>query len=335
METNEDFFYLWQKKIKRIKTQEDFFALSKEAFLFQYTNNKIYQQWCNLLDCKVENINSLDDIPFLPIEFFKKQEITCFASTTPEDFFLSSATGSMQRSKHLVYDKRYYIENTFDCFAQFFSDVERYAFICLLPNYLEQEHSSLICMMEAFVKKSLYKQSGFYAHNLQEVVKVLQYNERLRIPTILFGVTYALLDLAENYELNLKNTLVFETGGMKGRRKEMPKQLVHKILEQNLGVNNIFSEYGMCELFSQSYSKGKGIFFCPRQMKVQIIEINDYKNTLHAGGKGIINIIDLANISSCCFIRTQDMGMQYDNGGFSILGRVDYSDIRGCNLMYQ
>lgn len=335
MQVSKEFLKEWRQKLNKIQSQNDFFSLSKEAFVFQYNNNEIYRKWCDLLKCDARKINSFEDIPFLPIELFKSHNITCSVQQKEEDYFLSSGTASLQRSKHLVYSKDYYIENTFDCFSQFFKGVENYAFICLLPNYLEQGHSSLICMMDAFVKKSHYKQSGFYANDLKEVANILLDNKRQNIPTILFGVTYALLDLAENYELNLSNTIIFETGGMKGRRKELPKKEVHDILKQRFNVSNIASEYGMCELFSQAYSKGNGVFFTPKQMSVFIKEINDYKNILTENKRGIINIIDLANITSCCFIETQDLGIKFANKSFGILGRVEYSDIRGCNLMYQ
>ncbi len=335
MKESKDFLKNWQKKIVKIQNQNDFFSLSKEAFLFQYNSNKVYRHWCDLLKCDTGKINTFGDIPFLPIEFFKSYNVTCLPEQEAEDYFLSSGTGSMQRSKHLIYNKNYYIENTFDCFSQFFKTIENYAFICLLPNYLEQEHSSLICMMDAFVKRSNYKQSGFYANNLQEVANILLENKKQNIPTVLFGVTYALLDLAENYDLNLSDTIIFETGGMKGRRQELPKEEVHNILKQRFKVSNIASEYGMCELFSQAYSNGNGVFYTPRQMNVFIKEINDYKHLLTENKRGIINIIDLANIYSCCFIETQDLGIKFANKSFSILGRVEYSDIRGCNLMYQ
>lgn len=335
MKVSKDFLKNWQKKIVKIQNRNDFFSLSKEAFLFQYNSNEVYRRWCDLLKCDIGKIDSFEDIPFLPIEFFKSHNVTCLPEQKAEDYFLSSGTVSMERSKHLIYNKNYYIENTFDCFSQFFRTIENYAFICLLPNYLEQEHSSLICMMDAFVKRSNYKQSGFYAHNLQDVANILLENKRQNIPTVLFGVTYALLDLAENYDLNLSDTIIFETGGMKGRRQELPKGEVHNILKQRFKVSNIASEYGMCELFSQAYSKGNGVFYAPRQMNVFIKEINDYKHLLTENKRGIINIIDLANIYSCCFIETQDLGIKFANKSFSILGRVEYSDIRGCNLLYQ
>ncbi len=330
---DKQFFDTWTKKIQNIETKEDFFVLCREALLFQYENNNVYKKWCDFTYHNIEKIDNIEDIPFLPISFFKNFEITCFKNYDSEDYFLSSGTSSSTRSKHIVYNKDFYINNTFSCFSQFFANVEDYCFICLLPNYLEQEHSSLICMMDAFVQKSKHKQSGFYAHNLDDVYHILLFNEQNEVKTILLGVTYALLDLVEKYNLNLKHTIVFETGGMKGRRKEMPKSEIHKILKQGFNINNIASEYGMCELFSQAYSLKDGVFYTPKQMHVVVKETNDFKNTLY-NKKGIINVIDLCNIDTCCFIQTQDMGKKLSNNSFEIIGRLDYSDIRGCNLMY-
>ena len=329
------FFDDWTKKMQTIESESDFLALCKVAMEFQYQNNKVYRQWCDSLPYNINNISSVNDIPFLPISFYKSFEVTCFKDCEYEDYFLSSGTSSMQRSRHFVYNKDFYIQNTFSCFSQFFSNIEDYCFICLLPNYLEQQHSSLICMMNAFVKKSKYQNSGFYANNLEDVVKVLIDNENSGINTVLFGVTYALLDLVENFpDLRLKNTVVFETGGMKGRREELPKAEIHNILTRSLGIGSIASEYGMCELFSQAYSLKDGVFFTPKQMQVIVKEINDYKNILDYGKRGILNIIDLCNIDTCCFIQTEDVGRKISENSFEIIGRLDHSDIRGCNLMY-
>ncbi|MBR1769162.1 MAG: acyltransferase [Bacteroidales bacterium] len=333
-EAGDKFFYDWTQKIENIKNEKDFFNLCLEALRFQYERCEVFQRWCNLLNYKIESITNYNEIPFLPISFFKTHRVTCFDNLQEEDYFLSSGTGSLIRSKHLVYNKDFYLENTVSCFSQFFSDLEDYSFICLLPNYIEQGHSSLICMTDYFIRKSKHKTSGFYSHDLQSVIAALEYNKEHNIKTILFGVTYALLDLAENYETNLKDTVIFETGGMKGRRKEMTKEEVHKILKKRLNVQNIASEYGMCELFSQAYSRGGGVFKTPKQMKTIIKEVNDYRHSLPQKRTGVINIIDLANISTCCFIQTQDLGKKTEDGDFEIMGRLDYSDIRGCNLMY-
>lgn len=320
--------------IYRINNEKDFEALALKIFNYQYTNNETYKQWCKLLSITwPKNIN---EIPFLPIELFKSRKIFSNHSMY-EDYFLSSGTTSSERSVHLIFDKEFYIRNTQNCFNQFFKEgVCSYCYIFLLPNYLEQQHSSLICMCDAFIKKSNYKNSGFYKDNLSDVISILKDNERQNIPTILFGVSYALLDLAQIEHLNLKrNTKIFETGGMKGKRKEMPKEELHKILKQAFNVENIYSEYGMCELLSQAYSLNDGIFFTPKQMKVLIKEVNDYKSQPIYNKSGRINIIDLANVDTCSFIQTQDLGIQSENSGFRILGRVDNSSLRGCNLMYE
>jgi len=316
-----------------IKNEKDFSLLTLETFAYQYANNKVYNQWCNLLG--ISNILSISDIPFLPISFFKTHPITTQSDITAEDYFLSSGTTSANRSKHLVYSKQKYINNTINCFEQFFDKVSQYSYICLLPSYLEQEHSSLICMMDAFVKRSKYSQSGFFKEELWQVIDLLEYNKKNLIPTILFGVTYALLDLIQLQRLSLNtNTIVFETGGMKGKREEMPKKELHNVLKEGFGVDHIASEYGMCELFSQAYATKEGKFRTPSQMQVYIKPINDPMGENLIEQKGIINIIDLANRDTCSFIQTEDIGIMHADGSFEILGRLDNSDIRGCNLMY-
>lgn len=329
-----DFFDKWAQRLSKIETEDDFFECCLYAAEFQYENNAVYRQWCDLIGRDPRKISKLEDIVFLPISLFKTKDVCCFDKKYATDFFLSSGTGNDNRSKHFIFDKDFYIENAFNCFCEFFSSVDKYCYLCLLPNYMEQEHSSLICMMDAFVKQSEYKQSGFYADNLAGLASVLADNESKNIDTILFGVSYALLDLAETFPMSLNHTVVFETGGMKGRRKEISKQELHEILKKGLGVDNIASEYGMCELFSQAYSVKDGLFFVPKTMRVLISEINDYTNILPEGRRGRINVVDLANIASCCFVSTQDVGIKTASGRFEIEGRVDHSDIRGCNLMY-
>lgn len=316
-----------------IHSEKDFNNLAIEVFSFQYNNNKVYNRWCNLLNVEEKQVKTVEDIPFLPISFFKTNKITSFEGKE-ETFFLSSGTTSIKRSKHLIYDKSLYLKNCEDCFSQFYDKVEDYCFICLLPNYLEQGNSSLICMMNDFVQKSKDKGSDFFKTNLNDVVSLLGDNERKTKKTILFGVTYALLDLIEKQHFQLQHTIVFETGGMKGKREEMLKSELHKKLSEGFGVKSIASEYGMCELFSQAYSLGEGIFACPKQMKVMIKEINDYKSHNIINHSGVINIIDLANIYTCSFIETEDIGRQKEDGTFEIMGRKDHSAIRGCNLMY-
>jgi hypothetical protein len=316
-----------------INSKEDFSMLAKQVFLFQYDNNEVYNLWCKELGVEKEDVKTIDDIPFLPISFFKTKKISSIQKQE-DTFFLSSGTTSMQRSKHLVYDKSLYLKNCEDCFSQFYDKVEDYCFICLLPNYMDNPNSSLICMMNDFVEKSKDKGSRFFKNNLNDVISLLEDNERKGKNTILFGVTYALLDLIEKKHFQLKHTIVFETGGMKGKREEMLKSELHKKLKEGFGVKSIASEYGMCELFSQAYSLGGGVFSCPKQMKVMIREINDYKSQNLINHSGIIDIIDLANIYTCSFIETEDIGRQKEDGTFEIMGRKDHSALRGCNLMY-
>ena len=330
----EIFFEDWKAKINNIETNKDFEALALECFRFQYQNNPIYKQWCDYICDDIKGINSIDLIPFLPISFFKSKKVSSLPNIQHQDYFLSSGTASMQRSTHFIYDKNFYIANTFSCFQQFFDNVEDFCYICLLPNYLEQKHSSLICMMDAFIRQSKFTESKFYKTDFQDVIAILEKNESENRKTILFGVTYALLDLIETKKLQLKNTIVFETGGMKGRRKEISKPELHNLLKQGFGVEDIASEYGMCELFSQAYSKGDGIFRTPKQMQVLIREVNDRKSENLINHTGIINIIDLANIGSCAFIETEDVGRMHQDGSFEIAGRLDNSAMRGCNLMY-
>lgn len=315
-----------------LKSEKDFTLLALEIFRYQYEHNNTYRTWCNLNG--TFSVRDINDIPFLPVSFFKTHDVSCLDKNTAEDYFLSSGTTDMQRSRHNVFSKRHYTDNTVNCFEQFYGNAENYCYLFLLPNYLQQSHSSLVCMADNLINLSKYKQSGFFKDNLTDVITVLQDNENKGIKTILFGVSYALLDLIEIKKLHLCNTAVFETGGMKGRRKEMTKKELHGILKQGLGVDNIASEYGMCELFSQAYAKKDGIFECPKQMKVFVKPVNDPKGENLINRNGIINIIDLANINTCSFIQTEDTGIQYKNSSFEITGRLEHSALRGCNLMY-
>ena len=315
-----------------IKSEKDFGTLALKTFAYQYEHNGVYRKWCELTNTK--EVKHIEDIPYLPISFFKSHNVSCLPDEMPEDYFLSSGTSSMQRSRHNVFSKQQYLDNTRSCFSQFYGDAKDYCYICLLPNYLEQEHSSLICMMNHFTNISRYKQSGFFKNNLTDVINILEDNEARGIKTILFGVTYALLDLIELKKFRLHSTIVFETGGMKGRRREMSKKELHGILKEGFGVDNIASEYGMCELFSQAYAVKDGRFRCPAQMKVCIKQVSDPKSPNLINRNGIINIIDLANTQTCSFIQTEDIGIQSEDGSFEILGRLDHSALRGCNLMY-
>ncbi len=322
------------EKIFNISSSSEFEKTALQVFRFQAKNNIVYAKYLKYLKTDINKITKITDIPFLPIEFFKTHKIV---STKKKEqlIFTSSGTTGMSTSKHYVADLKLYEKSFNSAFEKFYGNPQNYCILGLLPSYLEREGSSLIYMVESLIKHSKNSQSGFYLNNLNELVKTLEALEKTNRKYILFGVTYALLDLAENYNLTLNNAIIMETGGMKGKRKEISKQEMHKILINKLGVKTIHSEYGMTELLSQAYSKGEGIYTTPDWMKVLIRDIYDpfaYVETAKSGG---INIIDLANINSCSFIETKDLGKQFDNGSFTILGRFDNSDIRGCNLLVQ
>lgn len=310
----------------------DFNRIALEVFTFQYTNNQVYQKFCDLLHRNPKNTCQLNDIPFLPISFFKEYQIKTNNLNKEDIVFTSSGTTGSQTSKHYVQDIQWYIQSYVKGFEYFYNDPADYTFLALLPSYLEREGSSLIFMMEDLIQKGQPK-SGFYLNNHQELIDSLHQLEAKNQKTILVGVTYALLDLIEKQNFQLKNTLIMETGGMKGKRKELIREELHEILCHGFGVEQIHSEYGMTELLSQAYSKGNGIFECPPWMKVMIRDTEDALSYLPNEKTGGINVIDLANINSCSFIATQDLGKKYNNETFEVLGRFDHSDIRGCNLM--
>ena len=322
-------------RIFSIKNEIEFEELALEVFHFQYKNNMVYNNWCNLMKSTPSQVKSISQIPFLPISFFKTHNVISFESEDSLHYFKSSGTTNAQTSKHYIYDISIYERSFIKCFEEFFSKIEDYCFIALLPNYLEQGNSSLVYMIDHFIKKSKYKESGFYKDSLQDVIERIKYLEEKNIKTILFGVTYALMDLIEIEKLNLKNTVVFETGGMKGRRKEIIREELHQILSNGFAIKGIASEYGMCELFSQAYSKGEGIFNCPKHMRVIIRDTYDPLSYIGNKKTGGINVIDLANIYSCSFIETEDLGKTYPDNSFELLGRIDNTTTRGCNLMYE
>ena len=289
-----------------------------------------YHQYLKLLKTDVESISSLAEIPFLPIQFFKTHSIIT-KGKKPAIRFSSSGTTGMERSQHLVADLSLYEYSFRTAFELFYGDIEKYRFIALLPSYLEREGSSLIYMCEDLIKRSKHPQSGFYLNNLDELSEILKEDT----PTILLAVTYALLDLAKLGPFQLNNTIIMETGGMKGKRKEMLKDELHQTLSNAYGVDLIHSEYGMTELLSQAYSKGNGRFSTPHWMRVFSRDIEDPFSLTNNGKTGGLNIIDLANIHSCAFIATQDLGRVYTDQTFEVLGRFEQSDIRGCNLLVQ
>ncbi len=315
-----------------ISSQKEFEKIALKVFRHHYDNNKVYQDFCVFLKKDKTNVKSLEEIPFLPIQFFKSHEILSSQDQTQERFTSSGTTGSLT-SKHLVTDLTLYEQSFRKAFSQFYGNIEDYVVLALLPSYLERDGSSLIYMINDLIESSNHPESGFYLNNYDELILKLIELDSSGQNVLLIGVTYALLDLVEKQSFQLKNTIVMETGGMKGKRKEMIREELHAVLCDGFGVPTIHSEYGMTELLSQAYSLGNGIFECPPWMSILIRDTEDALTHVDFGKTGGINVIDLANINSCSFIATQDLGKKYPNHSFEVLGRFDASDIRGCNLM--
>ena len=318
--------------IFNIKSNAEFDALAIDVFKFQFKNNKVYRSFCDLLNRHPSDVKQVSDIPFLPIQFFKSHEVLSSSQPIEKTFTSSGTTGSVT-SKHLVSDLKLYEDSYLKAFKHFYGNIRDYVVLALLPSYLERDGSSLIYMVNDLIEKSNQPKSGFYLNNREELAETLKALEANQQKTLLIGVSFALLDLVEDHQLNLKHTTIMETGGMKGRRKEIIRQELHQILQTGFGVNRIHSEYGMTELLSQAYSKGNGVFECPPWMKILTRDTEDALTIQQPNRTGGINVIDLANINSCAFIATQDLGKVDDNGQFEIIGRFDNSDIRGCNLM--
>lgn len=315
-----------------ISSQKQFEKTALQTFRFQYENNLVYQEFCNFLKTDYRKVKSLQQIPFLPIQFFKSHSVVS-NSNSIQATFTSSGTTGMITSKHLVTDTSIYEESYRKGFSQFYGNIEDYAVLALLPSYLEREGSSLIYMVEDLIQLSNHPESGFYLHNHDELIAKLIALDQAGQNVILIGVTYALLDLVEKHQFQLQHTIIMETGGMKGKRKEMIREELHEQLCKGFGVSAIHSEYGMTELLSQAYSLGEGVFECPSWMQILIRDTEDALTYIRDGKTGGINVIDLANINSCSFIATQDLGKKNPNNSFEVLGRFDNSDIRGCNLM--
>lgn len=323
---------LMQNAIFNIKNEQDFTELALKVFKHQFKNNRVYRSFCDLLYKHPSDVNSVEDIPFLPIQFFKSKKILSSLDEVDAIFNSSGTTGSTT-SKHYVTDIKLYQKSYLKGFAHFYGNIEDYVVLALLPNYLQQKGSSLVFMVDDLIKKSKHPESGFYLDNLDELAKKLISLHQNNQNILLIGVSFALLDLVEKQNFTLKNTTIMETGGMKGRRKELIRKELHKILSDGFGVTKIHSEYGMTELLSQAYSKGNGIFETPPWMKILTRDTEDALTIQQIGKTGGINVIDLANYNSCSFIATQDLGKVYKNNTFEIIGRFDNSDIRGCNLM--
>lgn len=326
-----DSFFDLSHKIFKIQNKRDFDQLALEVFRYQYDKNKIYHEYCNLLKIDIGCITSIEEIPFLPISFFKTHSVKSEAFNS-EVIYTSSGTTGMKSSEHHVRFLSNYRQSFLQAFEQQYGSPENYVVLGLLPSYLEREGSSLVYMVDQIIKASMHQNSGFYLHNLNDLANfITEYNGEQKI--LLIGVSYALLDLAEGFDLDLSDCIVMETGGMKGMRKEITKVALHTKLKAAFNVDKIHSEYGMTELLSQAYSKNDGLFTCPPWMKVLIREHNDpFAYTKKKSGG--INIIDLANLSSCSFIATDDLG-KINGEYFEVLGRFDFADLRGCNLLVQ
>ncbi len=314
----------------------NFNELALEVFNFQFHHNSLYNRFCNLVKADPDHIHSPEQIPFLPISFFKTHTVTT-TSFEPETTFESSGTTTSINSRHLVRSVDLYRKSFSNTFKHFYGDPSGYCILALLPSYLERQHSSLVMMADELICKSGHPASGFYLNEFDRLAKVLQELNAHQQPTLLLGVTFALLDFAEQFPQPLPSTIIMETGGMKGRRTELTRQEVHEILQQAFRQKNIHSEYGMTELLSQGYSKANGIFYPAPWMKVLVRAEDDPFLVQSATNgtviNGAINVIDLANIYSCSFIATDDAGKLHSDDSFEVLGRLDNSDIRGCSLM--
>lgn len=315
-----------------IHTTKEFHKTAMKIFRHQFEHNEVYQKYCLLLQKDPSNVKHLTEIPFLPIEFFKSKDIISTIDPIQETFTSSGTTG-ITTSKHHITDLSFYEYSFRNGFSKFYGNIEDYAVLALLPSYLERDGSSLIYMINDLIEGSNHPDSGFYLNNYEALAKKLIELDSDGQNVLLIGVTYALLDLVELQNFNLKNTIVMETGGMKGKRKEMIREELHQVLSKGFGVPKIHSEYGMTELLSQAYSLGDGIFECPPWMDIIIRDTEDPLTILEDGKTGGINVIDLANFNSCSFIATQDLGKKYPDYSFEVLGRFDNSDIRGCNLL--
>ena len=309
----------------------DFSDACLKTFRFQYNHNPVYRQWCDLMGVNADTVKTPASIPSLPVSFFKTHSV---ASTdfVPETIFESSGTSQTIHSRHLVKDTALYRQSFMRAFELFYGKIGDWCILGLLPSYLERQHSSLIMMVDELIRLSGHPDSGFYLYDHEKLSQTLQKSESAGQKTLLIGVSFGLLDFADVYPQKLTHTVVMETGGMKGRRKELTRAEVHQLLIDGLGVNTVHSEYGMTELLSQAYSKGQGRFICPPWMKVLVRDEEDplwVKET----GKGLLQVIDLANAYSCSFIATEDVGVVYEDGSFEVWGRLDNSDIRGCSLL--
>jgi acyl-protein synthetase LuxE len=321
-----------ENRLFKINSPDCFNDLAIEIFQFQYINNIVYKRFVDLICAAPKKIYHHSQIPFIPIEFFKDHKIVS-GDFNAKMVFTSSGTTGMKPSNHYVKDLKIYERSFSESFKYFFGLPESYVILALLPSYMERNGSSLVYMADHLISNSSNNASGFYLNEYQELYNLLLELKEKQSKVILLGVTYALMDFAEIFKIDFPNLILMETGGMKGRRKEMIRNEVHGKLIEAFGTPKVYSEYGMTELLSQAYSMGDGIFNSPPWMRVLIRDINDPVSYLDYEKSGAINIIDLANIHSCSFVATQDLGIKHHNGSFEVIGRFDNSDVRGCNLM--
>jgi phenylacetate-coenzyme A ligase PaaK-like adenylate-forming protein len=313
-------------------TNENFENLALSIFKLQFEQIEVYQEYCKIMGKSPDSVQSLSDIPFLPIDIFKTHHVIS-KSAIPELIFESSATTGQTTSKHQIIDVSIYETSFLKTFKMFYGAPDEYIFLALLPSYLERKNSSLVYMTDRLIKESKNTQSGFFMNNFEELNNQIQLSKNSEKKIFLIGVTYALLDFSEQYAQDLSNATVMETGGMKGRRKEMVRDEIHTFLRNKLKVEKVHSEYGMTELLSQAYSKGDGVFCCPPWMKVFVRDSYDPTQFSETGSGGM-NVIDLANVNSCSFIATGDLGRKTNKDSFEVLGRLQDTEVRGCNLMY-
>jgi len=309
-----------------------FADIALEVFGFQSVHNPVYKAFIENLGLPWQRITALQEIPFLPISFFKTHVVKT-GHWTPQETFSSSGTSLQSLSQHAIYDINFYLDHSRRCFEYFFGPVTDYNFLALLPSYMERKGSSLLAMIEYFMTCSNSKHGGFYLHDYEILLKRIQELKSDNRKIILWGVSFALLELAERYQEDLSHCIVIETGGMKGRRKEITRQELRSIVKDKLNISSLYSEYGMTELLSQAYTKGDLRFFCHPCMKIICRDLTDPFQKGLLSETGGINVIDLANWRTISFIETEDLGKVYGDGSFEILGRLDNSDVRGCNLM--
>jgi phenylacetate-coenzyme A ligase PaaK-like adenylate-forming protein len=325
----------FQERIFNIKNQNEFWGIALEVFNYQYNNNVVYRNFILSLGKDASKIKTVNGIPFLPVEFFRNHKILT-GDLPIEMIFESSGTTGVSTGKHYVNDLNLYVESFLRAFGLYYGMPDEFLIAALLPSYTERGNSSLVYMADNLIRRSRNPDSGFYKSNIRQLILTIKKAKEEDCKVLLLGVSFALLDLAENYSPDLSGVVVMETGGMKGRRKELTRSELHSVLKDKLNLLSVHSEYGMTELLSQAYSKGDGIFYCPPWMKVIIRDPQDPLTVYQEPGEtGGINIIDLANINSCAFIATGDLGKLHDDGGFEVMGRFDNSDIRGCNLMVE